>query len=210
MNLGSQLHSPIVLSYGRTGSVLLAANLEKSLNGVDARADKIKYVKELPFDFTAEHPTVFHSHLKLDRSIIPGLTRVFSLRLNPIEHILSFVMVDKFKHYHLRNTWAKFELEPFVFDQWHMIDQLCRDIKDWHEYYVADLAAEDFVINYEVMIRGLKPDQPWQKIYPDKHCVIQNHMDVVNYIVTRFNWQPELDVFAKHRARFDLYPYATG
>jgi hypothetical protein len=210
MSLKDHLHSLIVLSYGRTGSVLLAANLRNSLVG--SQTQNIQYVKTLPYDFSVETNTVFHSHLMIDQDVVPGLTRVFSIRQNPIEHILSFIMVDRFKQYHLRTNAAPLSLEPFTFSDWKAVDNMITSIFYWYKKSADSLCSNDIVVSYEIFTRNNRAtqDSGWTRIYPDKFKTILNHNKIADYIVNRISWQTELDRLLNHTNPFDIYPYTTG
>ena len=210
MPLKDHLHSLIILSYGRTGSVLLAANLRNALVG--CRTGNIQYVKTLPYDFSVKDHTVFHTHFMIDQDIIPGITRIFSIRQNFIDQALSFVMVNQFKHYHIRITATPPTLEPFTFNDWAQLDYLLDDIDRWHKKSASSLNANDIVVSYELFTCNDRAtqDNGWTRMYPDKFKTILNYSEVVDYIMNKMSWQSELDHLLTHKNSFDIYPYTAG
>jgi hypothetical protein len=210
MLLKDHLHSLIVLSYGRTGSVLLAANLRNSLVG--CRTGNIQYVKTLPYDFSVNNHTVFHTHFMIDQDLIPGITRVFSIRQNFIEHVLSFVMVNQFKHYHIRIIDTPPTLEPFTFKDWEKLDHWLDAINCWYKKSASALNANDLVVSYELFTCNDRAaqDNGWTRMYPDKFKTILNYSEVSDYIMNKMFWQRELDYLLKHKNSFDIYPYTAG
>lgn len=208
MSLKNYLHSLIVFSYGRTGSVLLAANLRNSLHG--HQTAPVYHIKTLPYDFVVNDHTVFHTHLMFDKNIAAGHRRVFSIRQNPIEQMLSFIFVNQYQKYHLLKSESTPALEPFIFKQWEFLDKMCESCKNWHSYFAQQLTEDDLVVSYEIFTRGNRINSSWQRLYPDKFKILINHSDVADYVIKKMNWLDDLEKFLSHKNQFDIYQYTTG
>jgi LPS sulfotransferase NodH len=159
------MSSFIILSYGRSGSVLLAHNVGRNVGSLPTYAN---FVEELG-------SPVVHTHLTLPAESFAGYQRIFNLRADPVEAVLSFLIA---KHY---NTYHKFKdqdlpaLDPFYINE-QDIEDCCRGLVDWHNYYASQLTSTDMVIVYEQMVSVLTTSV-YDRIYPDKHTIIQNYSE---------------------------------
>lgn len=196
----------MVLSYGRSGSTLLVHNLAKNLQ---VAPKFLETPKELP-ETIASQTEVYHSHLLMPK--IPGLQRVFNLRKNSKNTILSFLLASNFNYYHnwkdpIYNSQTK-EIKPIRVSLNSVKMQISKLI-DWHNYYSKSLNENDLVVTYEKMLRNINPDnQVYHKTYPNKKFLIKNFAEVVEYIDT-FNDQLSQSTmpFLKHKNSIDIYQF---
>jgi hypothetical protein len=188
----------LVLSYGRSGSVLLAAKLGRAHS---ALPNYIKYHTEL-----SNHP-VQHSHLIFNKQQTNNFQRVFNLRGNPVDTILSSVMV---KHYNVRHRFKNQDLlsTPFTFTDWEYIDRWCNMYQEYHNQYAQQLDQHDIVVVYEQLIENVPVDELYLPMYRNKENLITNYDQVVEYI--KQNEKSLLDsqqAFIQHVNQVDIYSF---
>jgi hypothetical protein len=179
--------------------VLLAHNIGQKINSLPT------YLKNIDDPLV---DAVIHSHklLTIDQTL--GYTRVFNLRIDPVETILSCFICDHSKQYHKFATKKIDIIDPFVID----IDSVwfgCESFITWHNYYSKTLSQADCVVVYETMIAGLI-NPVYDRIYPDKKQLIINYEEVVEKIK---EFQPELEMSSKpfidHQNVLDIYQLTT-
>jgi hypothetical protein len=163
----------LVLSYGRSGSVLLAQKLGRAH---DVLPNYVKHHTEL-----SSHQ-VQHSHVVFAKEQSNNFQRVFNLRANPIDTILSNVMV---KHYNVHHRFNNQDVvsTPFTFTDWEYIDRWCNIYQQYHCQYAEQLDQHDIVVVYEHMINRLHNlNEVYLPIYPNKKNLITNYDQVVDCI----------------------------
>lgn len=160
------MSSFIILSYGRSGSVLLAHNIGRNLKFLPVY---LKTPEELTYP-------VIHSHLFLTENQTGNYTRVFNLRQDPIETVLSFAIANKNNQYHKFATETAKVTETFCVDL-EQVRKLCNGLVTWHNYYASTLTSNDCVVVYEQFIAKLA-NAVYDKIYPDKDNIILNYHEV--------------------------------
>lgn len=153
----------IILSYGRSGSVLLAHNVGRSVGSLPTYAN---YPHELG-------SRVVHTHLKLPGDSFSGYQRIFNLRSDPVETVLSFCMAKHYNEYHRFKDQDLMSFEPFNLDS-DSINNCCHGLIDWHDYYSTQLHNNDLVVVYEQMIQVMTTGI-YDRIYPDKQRLILNY-----------------------------------
>jgi len=162
----------LVLSYGRSGSVLLAAKLGRAHS---ALPNYIKHYTEL-----SSHP-VQHSHLIFTKEQTNNFQRVFNIRANPVDTVLSNVMV---KHYNVHHRFKNQDLlsTQFTFTDWEDIDRWCNMYQEYHNQYARQLDQHDVVVIFEHLIENVPADELYLPMYPNKENLITNYDQVVEYI----------------------------
>lgn len=169
----SNITQYLVLSHGRSGSVLLAQKLGKAVNALP------HYVKT--FEDLINTP-IQHSHLILTKLQTLNFQRVFNLRTDPVETILSNILADHYRQFHKFSSQV-ISTEPFEFTNWKFIDDICNQYQLWHYQTGKDLNSQDAVVFYEDMITRLKNvNDVYVPIYPDKRSLIINYDQVVDCI----------------------------
>ena len=189
----------IILSFGRSGSVLLAHNIGQKINSLPA------YLKNINNPLVND---VIHSHKLLTIDRTQEYTRVFNLRVNPIETILSYFISSYSKQYHKFATDKLNSIDPFVIDI-NLVQSLCNSYVAWHDYYSETLNQTDCVVVYETMVAGLI-NPVYDRIYPNKKQLIINYDEVVDKIK---DFRTELEIASKpfidHQNVVDIYQLTT-
>jgi hypothetical protein len=155
----------VILSYGRSGSVLLAHNVGRNVGTLPTYAKSV----------TDLGSPVIHTHLMLSADNFVGYQRIFNLRADPVETVLSFVIADHYKKYHKFKEHELPSLDPFFVDS-TIIDRYCHGLTDWHNHYAAQLTNHDLVVIYEHMVDNLTTSV-YDRIYPDKDKIILNYSE---------------------------------
>ena len=155
--------SYVILSCGRSGSVLLAHNVGKT---VGLLPTYVNWESEL----TSE---VVHTHLTLPANKFSGYQRIFSLRSDPVETALSFAIARHYNTYHKFSNQVLPTPKPFLVDL-NDIKKYCEQIINWHQYYSKQLTTCDVVIVYEQMIKILTTSV-YDQIYPNKATLLLNY-----------------------------------
>jgi hypothetical protein len=153
----------VILSYGRSGSVLLAHNVGRNVGSLPT------YAK------TSLEPgsAVVHTHLMLPADDLSGYQRVFNLRADPIETVLSFLIAVHCKKYHKFTNQDLPATVPFFVDL-EGIEFYCQQLIKWHNYYSEQLTTNDVVVVYEQMIE-LLTTSVYDQIYPNKSAILLNY-----------------------------------
>jgi hypothetical protein len=163
----------LILSYGRSGSVLLASTVGSRYNAAP------RYVQD---GDALSDAVVQHSHLFFENSQTADYQRIFNLRRNPVDTVLSLILATQYQQYH-KFTGHDLEFESFEFTKWHMIDGACEFYQAYHYWYSQRLQPNDLVIFYEDFVRQLQnPTRVYEPIYPDKAQLITNYQQVLEYV----------------------------
>lgn len=174
--------STLVLSPGRTGSVLLAQNLSKLFY----TPGEIKYYTE-PGDLSELKSTrsVAHSHLLFSRSDLDGLTVFYSVRRDLNSTLLSHYIASVLNLYHLTPRESRPNIEPIEVNSVWM-ETIIQQHQQWYQHYRQHLDADSWVIVYEMMIDHLEPGSAgYQVLYPDKTNLIVNYSGVIDWLDRR-------------------------
>lgn len=202
----------IVLSFGRTASVLQCQKIKKNLDsaGLPQHATKIVHIKDqTELETISKHSMILHSHLVLSTQDLQRYIKIISIRQNYTEQLLSFFLATKFNKYHLMRDESPMELTAFEFTEWNRLKSVCREFAQWHTYYSKGLSPNDLVVVYENFITNFKSTQGQQEIYPNKSDLITNYQQVSEFIKTNLNENLVLDKFYQHQNLFDIYDYIT-
>ena len=189
----------IILSFGRSGSVLLAHNIGQKINALPI------YLKNINDPLV--NP-VIHTHKLLTIAQTQEYTRVFNLRVDPVETILSWLIANHSTRYHKFATETIDIIDPFVIEL-GSVQFLCNSYIAWHNYYSGTLDQTDCVVVYETMVAGLI-SPVYDRIYPNKKQLIINYDEVVEKIK---DFRPELEIasrpFIDHQNIVDIYQLTT-
>jgi LPS sulfotransferase NodH len=162
----------IILSYGRSGSVLLAHNVGRNVGSLPTYAKGDFFSSGTVLD--SDSP-VIHSHLMLSADNFAGYQIIFNLRADPSETVLSFMIANHYKQYHKFKDQELPASEPFYVDP-VKIKHCCQRLIAWHNYYANQLTVNDMVIVYEHMI-NLLTTSVYDPIYPDKDKILLNYFE---------------------------------
>jgi hypothetical protein len=159
---------------------------------------------------------IIHSHLLLSTEKTKNYTRIFNLRKDPLETILSRIIVDSGAPRHLMvnlidqslvNQEAT-EITPFFYKNQSKIDQMCKNLIYWHNFYQFTLTKLDAVVVYETMVKQPTTSITVAPIYPNKEKILLNYDEIVNYI--QKNYLSEMvdcqQPFLAHQG-VDVYKY---
>jgi hypothetical protein len=202
----------IVLSCGRTASVLQCQNIKKNLEsaGFPQHATKIVHIKDqTELEKVSKYSMILHSHLMLSNQKLQRYIKIISVRQNYTEQLLSFFLATKFNKYHQMCNESLASLTSFEFTDWNMLKSLCRNFVHWHTYYSKSLSPNDLVVVYENFITNFKSAQIQQEIYSNKSDLITNYWQVSDFIKNNLNENQVLDKFYQHQNLFDIYDYIT-
>jgi hypothetical protein len=163
----------LILSYGRSGSMLLAEKLGRARNSLP------RYVKHP--DQLADVP-VQHSHLVLPAHLTSKFTRVFILRQDPVQTLLSIILAHHYQIHH-RFKEQSFNFHPFEFTDWDFLRSKLEEYQNYHEAYSPTISDQDIVIFYEELISKLSsPDSTYLPLYTNKSNTILNYQQVTDFI----------------------------
>lgn len=179
---------PLILSRGRSGSSLLTYDIFHLIT--NKNVSKIIEANSNDFLKTAVTDEPIHSHYLHPAEDIAKFTCFFSLRKNPVETILSFVLAT---HYNVWNLWRyevpgvvrrlTFDAEPFLFDAWRSIDTHCWTLIRWCNHYATMLNPNHQVVYYENYVKNVPANHDRKQVYPDKKRLIINYDQVEDYIL---------------------------
>ena len=186
----------VILSYGRSGSVLLAHNVGRNVGFLPTYAKSI----------TDLGSPVVHTHLKLSADNFTGYQRIFNLRSDSIETVLSFIIASHYKKYHKFKDQELPTMPPFYVDL-AVVDHLCQGLINWHDYYANQLTDNDMVIIYEQMV-DLLTTSVYDKIYPNKDELLLNYSEA-RKICEQYQDQMinSIGSFLTHKNRQDIKQY---
>lgn len=141
-------------------------------------ADTVDFLK------TTQITSPIQSHQLYPAQDIAKRTCFFSLRKNPIDTILSTVLAQYYKLYHV---WAgdNPELESFCYTDWNKINQLCNFYCVWHRHYAALLQPDHRIVYYEDYVAQLSDTAAYQRTFPEKKHLLINYQQVHDYISQR-------------------------
>ena len=159
------MSSFVILSFGRSGSVLLAHNVGRKFGSLPTYA-------KLPEEITGK---TIHTHLMLPADKFKGYQRIFNLRSNPIETVLSFAIANHYKEYHKFTNQELIDTVPFSVNI-REVNQYCQRLIDWHNYYSPQLTDNDIVVIYEQMV-DLLTATVYDQIYPNKSNILLNYSE---------------------------------
>ena len=189
----------IILSYGRSGSVLLAHNVGRNVGSLPT------YAKDDFFSSQYDSP-VIHSHLMLSVNNFAGYQIIFNLRADPSQTVLSFMIANHYKQYHKFKDQELLSQEPFYADP-VKIKHCCQRLIAWHNYYANQLTVNDMVVVYEQMI-SILTTSVYDPIYPDKDKILLNYSEAKK-ICNQYQDQmlDSIDLFLLHKNTKDIRNY---
>jgi hypothetical protein len=188
--------SYIVLSHGRSGSVLTAHNIGRALGALPV------YYQDSQLQLTG---LVVNSHTLLNTERTKDYTRVFSLREDPVDTILSSIIAYHTTQYHKLAGQQLPTITPFC-DDLQYLPTLCKEYIAWHEFYAPSLTAKDAVVVYEQLIPQLS-DPKYDRIHPNKENILLNYAEMCDYIKTHYlqRMLASISPFLNHTG-IDVYP----
>jgi hypothetical protein len=163
----------LILTHGRAGSVLIAEKIGRKFNFLPI------YVKHsLEFgDFPVQH-----SHLIFEKDQTQKFIKVFCLRKNPIDTLLSCIFATQYQQYHKFKDQA-YHFKSFTYTNWKELDQWCEHYILYHNSYENLLDEQFVVLYYEDMILQLSNvNETYLPIYPNKEKLLINYNQVLDHL----------------------------
>jgi hypothetical protein len=187
----------LVLTYGRAGSVLLAEKIGRATNSLPVYVNQMTDLGD---------SLIQHSHLMFNRDQIGNFIKLFCLRKDPIQTILSLLIA---KHYHQYHQFKnqQYNFVPFEYSDWYSLDTICDNYISYHISYLQQLNNSWAIIYYEDMLIRLPDiDQTYLPIYPDKEKILINYNQIVDYLAP---WKEKLldsqKLFSNVKNSIDIY-----
>jgi len=180
---------PLILSYGRSGSMLLAHDVGQANNCNPVTIpDNITESDFKEGKFLEKYNnanSAIHSHRLYSAKEISAFNCFFSLRKNPIDTILSFIFATHFNLYHVLSG-SIVDLKPFLFTNWPLIDHRCKSYIKWCQHYAPMLNRQHQIIYYEEYVNNLGKNVVYQPTFLEKKSLLINYHEVYDYIL-KFN-----------------------
>ena len=193
-----------VLTYGRSGSVILASQIAHALGSVPVRF--IKDDSEMPEKF---EPAVYHSHLLSDRFDAAEIRRVFSLRRDPAQAVISWIVTGHTGVRHRLSTDPECVYDSFAVANWHEVSALCQGLIEWYHYSANSIQSTDFVVFYEDLVPELPGDEPFCPTHPNKKQIITNYESVLNFVGRELRTLENTHRFTSHLNPWDIYYFCS-
>jgi hypothetical protein len=174
--------STLVLSPGRTGSVLLAQNLSKLFYTLG----EIEYYTDTT-DLTRLKSSrmIAHSHLLFEPQQLQDITVFFSVRRDLNATLISHYIASVLNLYHLTPGETRPEFAPIEVNLVWM-EQIIEQHQNWYQHYQPQLNDRSRVIVYEMMVDHLLPTSVgYQALYPDKVDLIRSYEEVIDWLNRR-------------------------
>ena len=188
--------SHVILSCGRSGSMLLAHNVGRIFGSLPTYAQSESQLAG----------PVVHTHLQLPADKFSGYQRIFNLRADPVETVLSFIIADHYKQYHRFINQEQSTQTPF-YSSLDKVNYYCQRLIHWHRYYSTQLNTTDVVIVYENMI-DLLITNVYAQIYPDKSNILLNYSEIrLACEQHRDQMLNSIDLFLLHKNTQDIQNY---
>jgi hypothetical protein len=191
-----------ILSYGRTGSVVLARNFGKEFNEQDPV--QLTHIIDQNYVINLETPVeIIHSHL------LPELPstycKIFSIRPDVADCILSFILSAHYQNYHQSLDYY----EPFEFTDFRKINYLCQQFVRWHYNAEKLLDNSSYVVSYDQLTsKIIQSAGSTRLIYKEKNKLITNWDQVATCINKHKNkMEASLAKFQQHNNPKDIYQY---
>lgn len=193
---------PLVLSFGRSGSMLLTHNIGSAIGTVPVTVT----ATDKDFLKTYKLTAPVQSHRLHTLADISNFTCLFNLRKDPVNTILSMVLAKHFDVYHVWKD-SSVELKPFIFDNWSGLEAHCRTYMRWCRHYTPMLNSSHYVVYYEDYIRELTDDEAYQKTFPKKSELIINYQQVKDCVL---NFKDRMLLAQEAFAKLPTYKFKSS
>jgi hypothetical protein len=135
-----------------------------------------------------------------------GYQRIFNLRADPVETVLSFIIADHYNQYHKFINQEQPTVTPF-YSSPDRANHYCQQLITWHRHYSTQLNSTDLVIVYEHMI-DLLTTSVYTRIYPDKSNILLNYTEIKLACEQRRDQMLDsIDSFLLHKNTQDIQNY---
>ena len=207
----------IILTWGRTGSILLCKKIENNFRANPkyqtndwSLVPTLKSVK-VDNDLAVGTPVaILHSHLLFSRSQINDYQAIFSIRADHVEQILSMYLASQFNKFHLTPLEASTTIKSYELQDWPLLKNFCDSYIGWLRHWLEVLNKNDLVVVYEEFVKNLKNNHIQKPIYPNKEQWIRNYQQIKEFIESNTIENKNLSYrFLNHSNQFDIYKYIT-
>jgi len=172
--------SAIVLSAGRSGSMLIFRNLAKAHYNLEEKSQILGRQENLVERNT--HRQIFHSHSKFKSHQFDNILPIFSVRKNIHETLISHYISNTNCQWHLHSHETAEKRDKITVD-FVVLQTLIDHHLAWYQWYHHQLSPDSVVIVYELLVNYLNPATcAYQQIYPDKHLLVSNWNETVDYL----------------------------
>jgi hypothetical protein len=204
MNLPAIITRPIVvLSHGRSGSMLLTHNIGQLLH---ADPVTLHVAKQMPH--SPPNNTPIQTHIIAPKLVFKNYTQIYNLRYDPIETVLSSILANTFKHYHQFDHQDWINHNSFNFERWDQLEGMCQQFVEWHIHYGSQLTVDDYVVVYEKYVDVIhnRPSS-YKQLYTNKDSLLINYNLVREFIETKYldRMLASIEPFLKHQNPVNIY-----
>jgi len=206
MNLPAIITRPVVvLSHGRSGSMLLTHDIGQKLNAnpVARHAATPEQIPNIP-----ANNTPIQVHMIAPKSVFENYTQIYNLRYDPVETTLSRILADTFKHYHQFDHQDWINHDSFEFERWGWLGGMCQRFVEWHTHYGSQLTVDDYVVVYEKYVDVIhNRPSAYKPLYTNKDSLLINYNQVREFIVDNYldSMLASIEPFLKHQNPADIY-----
>lgn len=181
-------NSCVVLTPGRTGSVLLASHLaRRKYHSLLVYLDTLEDLDRL--QWLKDCPTAFHSHGRFSLAELDYVKPVYSVRRNLIEAIVSHALSNTLQLWHVPSHDQRPDLDTVTLTL-QDLDAVIDSQRLWFQHYFTQLDSNSIVVIYEVFIDLLPASLAgYSRVYPDKAQLIQNYDWAQEYVRSRISTQ---------------------
>lgn len=173
-------NSAIVLSPGRTGSVLLAQNLSRVYYSV---GDILYFsAKDKRLDSLRQQRLLVHSHNLFSAAELQGIQPIFSVRRNLSDMLISHYIALAYDYWHLPKAQERPKFNRITVN-FRRLQTLIEQHQQWHEFYQSHLDDNSVIVVYEMMVDHLiQSSTGYQPLYINKQDTLLNWQDTIDYL----------------------------
>ena len=173
-------NSAIVLSPGRTGSVLLSQNLSRVHYSVGEGL--YFHTNDRSLDQLRQQRLLAHSHNLFSAAELQGIQTIFNVRRNLLDMLISHYIASVYDYWHLPQAQEKPKFDSITVN-FRRLQILIDQHQRWHEFYQSQLDSSSVVVIYEIMVDHLiQSSTGYQPLYTDKQNTILNWQDAIDYL----------------------------
>jgi hypothetical protein len=173
-------NSTVVLSPGRTGSVLLSQNLSRVHYSVGEGL--YFHTNDRSLERLRQQRLLAHSHNLFSAAELQGIQTIFSVRRNLPDMLISHYIALSNDYWHLPQGQEKPKFANLTVD-FRRLQTLIDHHQRWHEFYQSHLDFNSVVVIYEIMVDHLiQSSTGYQPLYTDKQATIANWLATIDYL----------------------------
>jgi len=175
-------NSAIVLSAGRSGSMLIFQNLARTHYNLEDKSQILRWQTSLAE--WQDQRRIFHSHAHFNLDLFDHVLPIFSVRRDIKQTLISHYISNTNHQWHLHSGETLPTRDQITVD-FVVLQTLIDQHLAWYQWYSDYLRPESVVIIYEMLVDYLNPaTSAYQAIYPNKHALISNWQQTQQYLDT--------------------------